>query len=152
MRIRGSQDVAAGAVVIAFAIAVLVALSRIPTTKYQAISPDLFPRLCAFGLLAGGIALLVRGVRRDGASLVRAQWRSVVLVVLGVVAFGVIAPRLGYAAAGFATIVIAGLAAKATRPLRLVVFAAALIAFSVGLFSYVLKVPMPAFTLRGFGL
>ena len=144
------QDVAAGAVVIAFAMAVLVALSRIPTAKYQAISPDLFPRVCALALIASGIALMMRGLLRNGPAW--PPWRGVVLVVASVVVFGVVAPRLGYAIAGFLTMVIAGLAAKDAKPLKLVIFAAGMIAFSVALFSYVLKVPMPAFALRGLGV
>ena len=152
MRVRGAQDVAAGAVVIAFAVGALIALSRIPTTKFQAISPDLFPRVCAFALIAAGIALLVRGILRSGPALVRPPWRSIALVIASVVAFGLVAPRLGYAAAGFLTIVVSGLAAKDAKPVTLVVFAGGLIAFSVGLFSFVLKVPMPAFALRGLGL
>ena len=146
------QDVAAGAVVIAFAMAVLVALSRIPTAKYQAISPDLFPRVCALALIASGIALMMRGLLRNGPAFAWPPWRGVVLVVASVVVFGVVAPRLGYAIAGFLTMVIAGLAAKDAKPLKLVIFAAGMIAFSVALFSYVLKVPMPAFALRGLGV
>jgi hypothetical protein len=152
MKGRGAQDVAAGAAVVAFAVALLVALSRIPTTKFQAISPDLFPRVCAYALIAGGLALLVRGFVRAGPSLVRPRWRGTILIVLSVVAFGLVAPRFGYAPAGFLTIVIAGLAARDAKPLPLLAFATGLIAFSVVLFSLVLKVPMPAFTLRGLGL
>lgn len=149
---RASQDVAAGAVVVAFAVAVLVALSRIPTAKYQAISPDLFPRVCACALIVAGIALLVRGFLHAGPAFTWPPLRGVVLVVLAVAAFGLAAPRVGYAIGGFLTIVISGFAARDVRPLRLVGFACGLLAFSVGLFSYVLKVPMAAFTLRGLGL
>lgn len=148
---RSSQDITAGAIVIVLAVAVLVALSRIPQAKFQSISPDLFPRLCAYALIAAGVALLVRGLLRRGPSLELPPWRGVVLVVLAVVTFGLVAPRLGYAAAGFLTIVIAGFATREVTPARLVVFACGLIAFSVVLFSYLLKVPMPAFALRGFG-
>jgi hypothetical protein len=88
---------------------------------------------------------------RAGPALVRPPWRSVGLVVLGVIAFGLAAPRFGYAIGGFLTMVIAGFAARDVKPLHLVAFSAGMIAFSVGLFSYVLKVPMPAFVLRGFG-
>ena len=148
MRIRGRQDVAAGAAVIAFAVPVLVALSRIPKAQYQAISPDLFPRVCTYLLVAGGIALVLRGLLRAGAPLSAPHWRGVALVVSAVVAFGLVAPRLGYAAAGFLAIVISGLAARETKPLPLVAYAAALTAFCVALFTYALKVPMPAFALR----
>ena len=151
MRVRGAQDVAAGAAVIAFAVAVVVALSRIPKAKFQAFSPDLFPRLCAYALVAGGIALIVRGLLRAGPSFERPPWRGVVLVVLAVVAFGLVTPRLGYAIGGFLTVLLAGFATRDVKPLKLVAFAAGLIAFSVVLFSVLLKVPMPAFILPGLG-
>ena len=152
MRVRATQDVAAGAVVVIFAVAVLVALSRIPTAKYQAISPDLFPRVCAYALIAGGIALLLRGLLRAGPAFAGPSWRSVLLIVASIVLFGVIAPRFGYALAGLLTVVVSGFAARDVNPVQLVVFAAGLTGFSVVLFSYVLNVSIPAFTLRGFGL
>lgn len=143
MAARLSRDIVAGTVVAAFAVAVLAALSRIPQARFQAIGPDLFPRLCAYGLLAGGAALVLRGLLRRAPAIALPEWRAVALIALAVVAFGVIAPRAGYALAGFATVVIAGLAARETRLVPLLGFAAGLMAFSVVLFSFVLKVPMP---------
>ena len=148
---RSSQDIAAGTVVIAVAAAVLVALSRIPQAKFQAISPDLFPRICAYALIAGGVGLLVRGFLRRGPPIELPPWRGVVLVVLAVVVFGLAAPRVGYVPAGFLTLVIAGFATHEVTPVKLVVFACGLSAFSYGLFTFLLKVPMPAFALRGLG-
>ena len=111
---------------------------------------DLFPRLCAYGLILGGIGLLLRGFLRKGVRLERVEWRGMVLVVAGIVAFGLLAPRFGYAVGGFATVVISGFATREVTPSKLVVFAVALIAFSVALFTFVLKVPMPALNIAGF--
>jgi len=146
---RSTQDIAAGAVIVALAVAALVVLAKIPTAKFQTIGPDLFPRLCAYGLVAGGIALVVRGFLRKGVRLERVEWRGMLLVVAGIVAFGLIAPRFGYAVGGFATVVISGFATREVTPGKLVVFACVLIAFSVALFTFVLKVPMPAFNIAG---
>jgi putative tricarboxylic transport membrane protein len=147
---RGSQDLAAGAVVVAFAAAVLVALSHIPTAKFQAISAALFPRVCAWALVACGLALLVRGFLRRGEGIAWPRLRGTALIVLSVVAFGLTAPMFGYAVAGFLTLVISGFATKEARPLQLFLFACGMIAFSIVLFSVVLKVPMPAIVLPGF--
>lgn len=151
MRVRSSRDVSAGAVVVAIATAVLASLSRIPATKYQAIAPDLFPRVCACALVVAGLALVVRGFVRDGPAFEWPAWRGVVLVTAGVVAFGLAAPRFGYAVAGLLTIVLSGLASRGTKPWTIAAFAVAMIAFSVVLFTYVLKVPMPPFAWRVFG-
>ena len=43
--------------------------------------------------------------------------------------------------------VISGFATREVTPGQLVVFACGLIAFSVALFTFVLKVPMPAFSI-----
>ena len=147
---RSSQDIAAGAIIVALAVAALVVLSKIPTAKFQTIGPDLFPRMCAYGLIAAGIALLVRGFLRKGARLESLQWRGMLFVVAGIVAFGLLAPRFGYAVGGFATVVISGFASREVTPGKLVVFACGLIAFSVALFTFVLKVPMPALNIAGF--
>jgi putative tricarboxylic transport membrane protein len=149
-RARAAQDIAAGAVVVTFGAAVLVALSNIPTAKFQAISAALFPRVCAWALVACGLALLLRGLLRSGKAIAWPRWRGTVLIVLSVVAFGLVAPRFGYAVAGFLTLVISGFATKEARPLQLFIFASGMIAFSVVLFSVVLKVPMPAVVLPGF--
>jgi hypothetical protein len=151
MRMRASQDIVAGAVIVTLAVAVLVALSRIPAAKYQVVGPDLFPRVCTYALMAGGIALLLRGFLRPGPAFAWPPLRGVVLVVLAVVSFGLIAPRFGFAVAGFLTIVVSGFATREVKPLSLIVFAIGMVTFSVVLFSYVLKVPMPAFALRGLG-
>ena len=45
-----TQDIAAGAVIVALAVAALVvAVEASRTAKFQTIGPDLFPRLCAYG-------------------------------------------------------------------------------------------------------
>ena len=98
-------------------------LSRIPTAKYQSIGPDLFPRVCAWALVVGGIGLLLRGLLRRGPALALPGVRGVALIVLAVVAFGVVAPRFGYAVAGFLTIVISGFATREVKPRQLLVFA-----------------------------
>src|SRR5688572_13579477 len=97
---RLTQDVVAGLVVIALAIGILFGLSRIPATSYQAIAPDLFPRLCAYGLMLGGLALVVRGVRSAGPAAVWPSPRGLVFVTASVIGFGLLAPRIGYAIAG----------------------------------------------------
>lgn len=151
-RIRGSRDVTAGAVVMAFAAAVLVALSRMPSARFQAISPALFPQVCAWALVVAGAALMVRGLVRSGPAVAWPRWGGTLLVILSVVAFGLVAPRLGYAVAGFLTIVISGLAARVVKPVGLVVFAVGMMAVSVVLFTLVLKVPMRPFILPAIGL
>lgn len=148
---RFSQDAVSGAVVIALGIAILVALSRIPAAKYQQIAPDLFPRVCAYALVIGGGVLLLRGLIKGGARFALPHYRGPALVVLAVVVFGVVTPVFGYAPAGLLTMIISGLAAPEIRFRQLALVSICLIAFSILLFSYALKLPVPILALPGFG-
>ncbi len=147
---RLAKDIVAGIGTIALATGVLIALSKIPRTSYQTIAPDLFARLCAYAIIAGGVLLILRGIMRGGDAVTLPPWRAMAAVFAGVVVFGLVAPRFGYAPAGLLTLIVSGLGAPDLKPKQLLLMSAALIAFSVGLFSYVLKLPMPFFVMPGF--
>lgn len=148
---RFSQDTVSGAVVIALGIGILVALSQIHAAKYQQIAPDLFPRVCAYALVIGGGVLLLRGLIRGGPRFALPHYRGPALVVLAVVVFGLTTPIFGYAPAGLLTMIISGLAAPELRFRQLAFVSVCLIAFSILLFSYALKLPVPILALPGFG-
>ena len=150
---RPTQDVVLGSVVIALAVGILFALSKIPKTSYQAIAPDLFPRLCAYGLIIGGIALLVRAFRSSsGLGLTWPAPRATLFVTASVVAFGALTPVIGYAVPGFLTLVVSGLGSSELKLRQLLVFSFGIIVFSVLLFSVVLKLPTAILILPGFRL
>ena len=145
--VRGPQDAAAGAVVIVIAALILHALSRISTSSYSTFSPALFPRICTYGIVAGGLLLIVRGIFREGPGLERWPLRPVILVTLAVVAFGVVTPVLGYAIAGLLLLLVSGLAARDVRFPALLAMSVVLIIASVALFSFLLKLTMPVLIL-----
>ena len=147
--VRGPQDVAAGLVVIVIAAMILRALSLITTTSYSTFSPALFPQICTYCIMLGGAVLIVRGLLKHGPSLERTPLRPVALVVLAVAGFGFLAPLFGYAIAGLVTLVTSGLAAPDLRLRQLLVVSILLIAASVALFSYALKLTMPIVSLPG---
>ncbi|MDF2809854.1 MAG: hypothetical protein K0S56_885 [Microvirga sp.] len=141
--VRGPQDVMAGLTVIVISAVVLRKLSLITTTSYSSFSPALFPRVCTYGIILGGLALILRGLVKDGPGLDGLPFRAVVLVTLAVGAFGFVAPALGYAPAGLLTLLIGGLAAPDVRFRELLGVSVFLIVFSVALFSFALKLTMP---------
>jgi hypothetical protein len=149
---RLTQDTVAGVLVIALSLGILAVLATIGSTKYQQIAPDLFPRVCAYALLAGGGLLLARGLIRGGEGFEVPRLRSLALVVVAVVAFGLVAPSYGYAPAGLATMIISGLAAPDLRLRSLALVTLAVIAFSFALFTLLLKLPIPFLSLPGFKL
>jgi putative tricarboxylic transport membrane protein len=145
--VRGPQDAAAGAVVVVLAALILHALSWISTSSYSTFSPALFPRICAYGIVVGGLLLIVRGIVKEGPGLDGWPLRPVVLVTVAVVTFGIVTPVLGYAIAGLMLLLISGLAARDVRLPALVAVSVALILASVALFSFMLKLTMPVLIL-----
>jgi len=148
-RVRGAQDALGGVVVAVVAAAVLLVLSRMSVASYSAFSPALFPRICAWGLLLGGLLLVARGFLKDGPGLERVPLRPALFVTLAILVFGIVTPVAGYAVAGLLTVVIGGLATPEMRPRELAIVSLALIAGSVGLFSFVLKLSIPILILPG---
>jgi hypothetical protein len=149
--VRCPQDLLAGVLVVALACGLLFALSKIRVTSYQAISPSLFPQICASGLMLGGAVLVLRGFLRDGPGLERIPWRATGLVTLAIVLFGALTPLVGYAVAGFATLLVGGFAASNVRARELVLTSAALILLSVLLFTYLLKLTIPVAAIPNLG-
>lgn len=148
--VRSPQDLFSGLAVLAISAFVLWGLSRVPTSRFASISPTLFPRLCAYGLAIGGIALLFRAFLRDGPAVEPTPLRGVALVTLGVIIFGFLTPIAGYAVAGFLTIFIGGLGSTESRVRELLLLAAGLVVFCVLLFTVGLGLPIPPVILPAF--
>lgn len=145
LAVKSPQDLVGGIVILGVAAVVLWGLSFISTSRYQAISPTLFPRICAWGLGIGGLVLVARSFLYDGPQIEPTPMRGVVLVTLAVVLFGFITPICGYAVAGFVTMIIGGLATTEVRIRELLIVSAGVTVFCVVLFTYVLGLTIPAF-------
>jgi hypothetical protein len=152
LRIRPTQDLVSGVALIALSLIILATLSKIPKTSFQAIAPDLFPRLCAYGLVIGGVMLIARGILKGGDGVTLPPARAFLAVLVGVILFGALSPIVGYAPAGLLTLIVSGLGSPLLNLRQLVTFSLGLILFSVVLFSYVLKLSMPILILPGFRL
>lgn len=149
---RLTQDIVSGIATIVLAILVLLVLSRIPQSSYQAIAPDLFPRLCAIGLILAGLVLIGRGAVRGGADIGALPWRALAAVIGSVVAFGAVAPWLGCAPAGLLTLLISGLGTPELKFRQLLIVSVVLTIFAAFLFGYVLKLSLPILVLPGIRL
>lgn len=151
-RVRGSQDVAAGVTAVVLAAVILQALSRVSEGSYSTFSPTLFPRVCTYGLVIGGLVLIARGFVKDGPGLERIPLRPAFLVTLGIINFALVTPAFGYGPAGLLTMLIAGVATPEVRVRELILVSLGVIAFGIALFSYVLKLSLPILVLPGLSI
>jgi hypothetical protein len=148
--VRAPRDLVAGLILLALSVILLIALGRVHTVHFQSISPTLFPRMCAIALAVCSMVLLIRAFIRNGPGVEPTLLRGLLFIPLSVVVFGLLTPMVGYAVAGFLTVVIGGFATAEVRPRELLITAVGLIVLCLALFTYGLGLTTPAFKLPGF--
>jgi hypothetical protein len=104
--------------------------------------PGFFPTLLGSLLALLGTTLTVPALFKDGERLPRLQLRPLVMVLLGIAAFGVGLEYLGFAVAVAALVLIGGLADPELRPLESAGVALFLVVFSIGIFVGLLGMPL----------
>jgi hypothetical protein len=103
--------------------------------------PAYFPTVLGWILYAFGAFLLLRGIARGGGAAVTWGWRPLAFVTLALLAFGFVITRFGLIPALAAMFLACAGAGRELRILEVVVVAAVLSAFAVGVFVYALKLP-----------
>lgn len=147
--VRSPQDLAAGLSLVAVALFAFWAAADLQTGRLRAMGPGMLPRVLAGLLGLAGVALVVKALLRDGEPLGRWPLRGPVFVVLAVVAFALTIRQPGLLVAGPLVVLVGGAASPETRPRELAVFAVVVTAFCVGLFRYLLQLPIPILNLPG---
>ncbi len=110
------------------------------------VGPGGFPLLLALILAALGLANIVSGLlAAHGEGLGSWRARSIYLVPLSVVFFGVTIERIGLVLAIIGTVIIAGLANPRIRLIEIAVISVVLAAFGTGVFVYGLNLPFSLF-------
>ncbi len=148
-RIRAPQDLVAGASLAALAAFALWAGAGIPAGRLGAPGPGLLPRAIAVLLGVVGAALVAGSLVWRGDRLARLSLRGPLFVVLGVVGFALTIRSPGLVVAGPLVVLVSGAASPESRVRELVVFAVVITAFCVGLFRYLLHLPVPILVLPG---
>jgi hypothetical protein len=142
MRIRSPKDFWSGLIFIAIAAAFILLAQQYRLGTLDRMGPGLFPILVG-GLLAMlGAAVAVRSLVLPGEPVPRFHLRPLAVSLLAIVLFGVALQRLGLIAAVAALVLVGAYAARDTRPLENIALAAVLILFSVGVFVWVLGLPL----------
>jgi putative tricarboxylic transport membrane protein len=142
-RIRSPQDAAAGVFLIVLAVIAFWGGAELSSGSFGQMGPGMLPRALAVLTLVGGIGLIVGSFFVPGAGLERWHLRGPLFVLGAAVVFGLTVRPLGLVVAAPAVIVIAALAAREVRWIETLVFAVVMAALCVGLFKYLLGLPIP---------
>src|SRR5262249_29824558 len=104
--------------------------------------PGYFPMMLGIALAALGLVLVVRSTVIDGAPVTRLQWRPTLMIVIGVVLFGLMVPYLGLVISLGAVTIVSAFASRESRPVEVAALTTVLAALSVGIFVYALRLPL----------
>jgi putative tricarboxylic transport membrane protein len=153
LRIRSTQDLAAGMFMIFLAGLALFLARDLPMGTLRQIGPGMLPKSFAVICAGLGTLLMLASLRYNGERLQGWSWRGVIFVLGGAVVFGLTirgfeigpirVPPLGMVVSGALVVIIAGMAADDRNVKQLVIFAAVMTTFCALLFKYALGLPIP---------
>ncbi len=161
-KIRGPRDFYGGLVLIAIAFIALWAAGNLPGSQGAAFGPGTAPRMFAVMLAIVGAIVTVTGLFIDGPPIGGYALRGPAYVISAIIFFAVTIsgssleyiglplriPPLGLVPSTFCAFVISIMGSSEMRWVESLIAAAAMTAFCVGLFVYLLKLPFqlwPAF-------
>ena len=138
-----SRDVCAGIFLLIIAGAAFFGIRELPLSDATAVGPGLVPKSVAALIALLGLVIMALGISPASARFEPISVRGPLFVLGAVVIFASLIRPLGLIVAGPLAILFAGGADRDSRPLELILFAIVLSALSIGLFKYLLKLPIP---------
>lgn len=143
MSIRAPKDFWSGVMFIAFAAVALFAARNYSLGTAVRMGPGYFPMLLGAALAAIGAILVVRSFIVSGEPITPLHIVPLAGIVLAVALFGALLQRLGLVVTLAIVIAISALAGRQTKLVEIVALAVVLAAFSVAVFVYGLRLPLP---------
>lgn len=141
--VRFGREFGGGMFLVLLAIAGLIGSWPLSFGQLSGIGPGLMPRTTAVLVGAIGIVLILQGFIFRSEPLDRWSLRGIVFVLGAIAVFAASIRTLGLAFAAPASILLASLGDPDTRWKEIVPFAIVLSAFCIGLFKYLLRLPIP---------
>jgi putative tricarboxylic transport membrane protein len=138
-----SRDVAAGLCLCLVAAVAYFGIRDLPFHDETGIGPGLVPKSVALMIVVLGLVIAGLGMLPGSARLERFSIRGPLFVLGAVALFAAMIRPLGLVVAGPLAVIFAGAADRDSRPVELVIFALVLSASCIGLFKYVLGLPIP---------
>jgi len=142
MKIRAEKDFWSGVMFLGFALVAIVAARHYSTGSGGKMGPGYFPMMLGVALAGLGALLVGRSLVLEGTRVTRLQARPILMIVLGVILFGLMIPYLGLVVALATVTAVSAFATRESRPLEVAALAAVLAVFSVGVFVYALRLPL----------
>jgi hypothetical protein len=144
MRIKNATDFWTGLLFGGFGLFVsLYAAMHYQIGSAIRMGPGYFPTIIGALVALLGLLLMVTALRIPGPRLARVPLRPVALILAAGVAFGYLLKPLGLIAATAVLVIVSALGGHEFRWREVLVLAAALVIFSIGVFVFGLGLPFP---------
>ncbi|WP_019014676.1 tripartite tricarboxylate transporter TctB family protein [Elioraea tepidiphila] len=134
------RELLAGAFTIALGAAAVWIAQDYPFGQLRRMGPGYFPTSLGWLLVALGAAIFAGGFLRPGLQP-RPEWRNMIAVLAGILAFALMVERFGLIAATAALVCITAAADRESSLRGTIILALCLIAMTVGIFVYGLGIP-----------
>lgn len=142
-RVRSPQDLGAGVVFILIGGAGILFGQDLAVGSAARMGPGYFPLLLSWLIIAIGLVLAVKSVATQGPPIPPIHFRPLTAIVAAILAFGALIDWIGLALTAAVLIVGAAYARRDVDRTETFLLAAGLALFTVGVFVYVLKQPLP---------
>ena len=149
MTIRSPQNLIAGLALIAIALIAIWAVSDLSQGSLRIIGPAMMPRWLAIIIGVIGLLFVIGGFVVDGEPLERWHLRGPFFICTGMILFALTIRTFGFLVAGPLTMLLVGYGTIEVRKVELIVFAAAMTAFCIILFVYILDQAIPVLAIPG---
>jgi hypothetical protein len=143
MHIRAPKDFWSGIMFLGFAATALLTARGYALGSAGRMGPGYFPMMLALVLALVGVTLVGRSFVISGEAVARLHPLPLMTIALGVVLFGLLIEPFGLVIALAIATLMACLAGGQRRPLEIAALCVAMAVFSVGLFVFALRLPLP---------
>jgi hypothetical protein len=144
LRVRSPQDLGAGVVFLVIGAGGLVFGQDLAFGSAARMGPGFFPTLLSYCIIAVGLVLTLKSLATDGPPIERVYVRPLFAILVAILSFGALIDRVGLAISATALTIIAAYARRNVNLKETAILAIALALFTVAIFSYALKQPLPA--------
>ncbi|HVV61425.1 MAG TPA: tripartite tricarboxylate transporter TctB family protein [Pseudolabrys sp.] len=145
VRVRNPQNFYGGLALVGLAAIALIATAELAGIEDARFGAGTAPRIFAGLLALVGAGIALAGLLIDGPRIERFAFRGPAFVIAAILAFAMLVRPLGLLIATYVTFMVAIMGSNEMRWIESLIAAAAMTAFCIGLFVYLLKLPFQLF-------
>lgn len=148
MQVRTGQDFAAGLMFLLVGAGAIWISADYPMGTAQRPGTGVLPHILAWCLVGTGGVLIIKALAGGDMRIGAWAWRSLVMVTLAVISFGILIDDLGFALTTIISMTLCALGTPETRWVEYTIFLVIMLAIGIGTFIWLLGMPIPVGPVR----